>query len=135
LLLNPNRAQLGRVIDSAQKAADAKGLQLEILKAGTEPEVDAAFATAVQRHIGAVVVGDPLFDSQAKQVAALAARHAVPAIYILRKYVSDGGLISYGAIFTAANHLGGSYAGKILNGAKPADLPVQQSTISSGSSI
>jgi putative ABC transport system substrate-binding protein len=130
LLQNPNRvgAQVRRVIDSTQQAANAKGLQLEILKASTEAEIDAAFATAVQRQIGAVVVADPLFDSRAKQVAALAAHHAVPAIYLWRKYVSDGGLISYGAIFTAAYRQVGSYAGKILNGAKPADLPVQQST-------
>jgi putative tryptophan/tyrosine transport system substrate-binding protein len=128
LLVNPNRAQVGRVIDSTQQAVDAKGLQLEILKAGTEAEIDAAFATAVQRQIGAVVVSDPLFDSLAKQVAAAAARHAVPAIYIQRKYVADGGLISYGAIITAAYQQVGSYVGRILNGAKPADLPVQQST-------
>jgi ABC-type uncharacterized transport system substrate-binding protein len=128
VLVNPNRALVGRVVDTTQQAVNAKGLQLEILKAGTEAEIDAAFATAVQRQIGAVVVSDPLFDSQATQVAAAAARHAVPAIYISRKYVSDGGLISYGAIFTAANHEVGSYAGRILNGAKPADLPVQQST-------
>ena len=128
LLLNPNRAQVGRVIDSAQQAADAKGLRLEILKAATEDEIGTAFATAVQRHIGAVVVSDPLFDSRSGQVAALAAHHAVPAIYLWRKYVADGGLISYGPIFTAAYHLVGSYVGRILNGAKPADLPVQQST-------
>jgi putative tryptophan/tyrosine transport system substrate-binding protein len=128
LLLNPNRALVGRVIDTTQQAANAKGLQLEILKAGTEAEIDAQFATGVQRQIGAVVVSDPLFDSLAKQVAAAAARHAVPAVYIWRKYVADGGLISYGAIPTVAWHLVGSYVGRILNGAKPADLPVQQST-------
>jgi putative ABC transport system substrate-binding protein len=82
----------------------------------------------VQRQIGAVIVADPLFDSRAKQVAALAARHAIPAIYLWRKYVSDGGLISYGAIFTTQYHEVGVYAGRILNGTKPADLPVQQST-------
>ena len=128
VLVNPNRAQVGRVVDSTQQAVNAKGLQLEFLKAGTEAEIDAAFATAVQRKIGAVVVSDPLFDSLAKQVAAAAARHAVPAVYISRKYVSDGGLISYGAIFTASYRVVGSYVGKILNGAHPADLPVQQST-------
>jgi putative ABC transport system substrate-binding protein len=128
VLVNPNRAQVGRVVDATQQAVNAKGLQLEILKAGTEAEIAAAFATAVQRQIGAVVVSDPLFDSLAKQVAAAAARHAVPAIYISRKYVADGGLISYGAIFLAAYRVVGSYVGKILNGAKPADLPVQQST-------
>ena len=128
LLVNPNRAQVGRVVDSTQQAVNAKGLQLETLKAGTEAEIDAAFATAVQRQIGAVVVSDPLFDSLAKQVAAAAAHHAVPAIYIQRKYVADGGLISYGQIFLAAYHVVGTYVGKILNGVRPADLPVQQST-------
>jgi putative ABC transport system substrate-binding protein len=128
VLVNPNRAQVGRAVDSTQQAANAKGLQLEILKAGTEAEIDAAFATAVQRQIGAVIVSDPLFDSLAKQVAAAAARHAVPAVYIQRKYVSDGGLISYGSIFTASYRVVGSYVGKILNGANSADLPVQQST-------
>jgi putative ABC transport system substrate-binding protein len=128
LLLNPNNAQTGRIIGSTQQAANAKGFQLEILKAGTEPEVDAAFATAVDRHIGAAIVGDPLFDSRSKEVVTLAAQHGVPTIYIWRKYVADGGLISYGAIFTAAYHQVGSYAGKILKGEKPADLPVQQPT-------
>ncbi len=128
LLVNPNRAEVGRVVDSTQQAANAKGLQLEMLKAGTEAEIDTAFATAVQRHIGGVVVSDPLFDSLSQQVVALASRHGVPAIYISRKYVADGGLISYGAIFTTAYYQVGSYAGRILNGAKPADLPVQQST-------
>ena len=108
LLLNPNNAQTGRIIGSTQQAANAKGLQLEILKAGTEPEVDAAFATAVDRHIGAVIVGDPLFDSRSKEVVTPAAQHGVPAIYSWRKYVSDGGLISYGAISTAAFHAVGS---------------------------
>src|SRR6516225_7165328 len=113
LLVNPNRAQVWRVIDSTQQAGNAKGLQLEVLKAGTEAEIDAAFATAVQRHIGGVVVSDPLFDSLSQQVVALAARYALPAIYISRKYVSDGGLISYGSIFTTAWRVVGSYAGKI----------------------
>ena len=128
LLQNPNNAGAGGSAASAQQAARAKGLQLEILKAGTEAEIDAAFATAVQQNIGALIVGDPLFDSLSKQVVALAAHHHVPTIYIWRKYVSDGGLISYGAIFTEAYHHVGIYAGKILSAAKPADLPVQQST-------
>jgi putative ABC transport system substrate-binding protein len=128
VLVNPNRAQVGRVIDTTQQAVNAKGLQLEVLTASTEAEIDAAFATAVQRQIGAVVVSDPLFDSLSQQVVALASRHGVPAIYISRKYVSDGGLISYGSILLAAWRVVGSYVGKILNGAKPADLPVQQST-------
>jgi putative tryptophan/tyrosine transport system substrate-binding protein len=119
LLLNPNRAQVGRVIDSAQQAADAKGLRLEILKAGTEAEIGAAFATAVQRHIGAVVVSDPLFDSRSGQVAELAAHHAVPAIYLWRKYVADGGLISYGPIFLAAYHVVGTRQRRRLPARQP----------------
>jgi putative ABC transport system substrate-binding protein len=128
LLVTPNNAQVGVRIDAAQQAASAKGLQLEILQAGTEAEIEAAFVAAVQRHLGAVLVGDPLYDSQSERVVAAAARHAIPAIYIWRKYVSDGGLLSYGAIFAAAYHEVGIYAGRILKGAKPADLPVQRST-------
>jgi putative ABC transport system substrate-binding protein len=128
LLVTPNNAQVGVRIDAAQQAASAKGLQLEILQAGTEAEIEAAFVTAVQRHIGAVLVGDPLYDSQSGRVVAAAAHHAIPAIYIWRKYVSEGGLLSYGAIFAAAYHQVGIYSGRILKGAKPADLPVQRST-------
>ena len=128
LLQNPNNAGAGGIIASTQQAASAKGLHLEILTAGTEAEIDAAFASAAQQQIGAMIVGDPLFDSRSKQVAASAARYAVPTIYIWSKYVSDGGLISYGTIPGAAYHTVGVYAGMILNGAKPADLPFQQST-------
>jgi putative ABC transport system substrate-binding protein len=126
-LRNPNNASIEGAVASTQQAASAKGLHLEVLTAGTEAEIDAAFASAAQQEIGAMIVGDPLFDSRSKQVAA-AARYAVPTIYIWRKYVSDGGLISYGAIPGAAYHTVGVYAGMILNGAKPADLPFQQST-------
>jgi putative tryptophan/tyrosine transport system substrate-binding protein len=128
LLQNPNNAQVEDATDSAQQAAATKGLQLELLRAGTEAEIDAAFATAVERHVGAVVVGDPLFDSRRERIVALAAHYAIPCVYIRRDYVAAGGLISYGAIFTAAYHQVGIYAGKILNGARPADLPVHQST-------
>ena len=128
LLQNPNNARAGGIIASTQQAASAKGLHLEILTAGTEAEIDAAFASAAQQQIGAMIVGDPLFDSRSKQVAASAARYAVPTIYIWSKYVSDGGLISYGTIPGAAYRTVGVYAGMILNGAKPADLPFQQST-------
>jgi len=128
LLQNPNNLRPRAPIGSTQEAATAKGLQLEVLKAATESEIEAAFASLVQRHIGALIVADPLFDSRSEQIVSLAARHAIPAIYIWRKYVTDGGLISYGAIFTAAYRQVGNYAGKILKGAKPADLPFQQST-------
>jgi putative tryptophan/tyrosine transport system substrate-binding protein len=126
-LMNPNNSAIEPNIASARQAAGVKGLQLEIFKAGTESEIDAAFA-ALAQHVDTLIVGDPLFDSRSEQVVALAAHYRVPTIYIWRKYVTAGGLISYGAIFTAAYNQVGIYAGKILNGAKPADLPVQQAT-------
>jgi putative ABC transport system substrate-binding protein len=128
LLVNPINSRIESLIESARQAASAKDLQLEIAKAGTESEIDAAFAILARLHVGALLAGDPLFDSRREQIVALASRYALPGIYIRRDYVEAGGLISYGAIFTAAYHQIGIYAGKILNGAKPADLPVQQST-------
>ena len=115
-----------------QEAARAKGVQLPILKASTESEIDAAFATLVQLQAGALFVGgDPFFFSRREQLLGLASRHAVPAIYIWREFAAAGGLISYGpslSILTGMDHQAGIYAGRILKGAKPADLPVQQPT-------
>ena len=129
LLVNPNNPNTERTIRDMEEAARAKGVQLNILKAGTESEIDAAFAALVQLPAGAlVVVGDPLFINRREQLVALASRHAVPAIYAFREYAAAGGLISYGTSFTAAYRQLGIYAGKILKGAKPADLPVQQPT-------
>jgi len=105
------------------------GVQLPVLKAGTEQEIDAAFATLVQLHAEALVVrGDPFFFSRRAQIVALAARHVVPAIYFAREYTASGGLISYGPNLPASYRQAGVYAGKILKGAKPADLPVEQPT-------
>src|SRR5437764_4991329 len=129
LLVNPNNSVAERVIQEVQQAARAKGLQLHLLKASSEGEIETAFASLVQLHADALVVaGDPFLTSRREQFAALASRHAVPAIYAWREFVAAGGLISYGASLTAALRLVGAYAAKVLNGAKPADLPVQQST-------
>jgi putative tryptophan/tyrosine transport system substrate-binding protein len=126
-LMNPKNSAIEPNIASAREAAGVKGLRLEILKAGTESEIDDVFAT-LGRVDALVVGGDTLFISRREQIVSLAARYRVPAIYIWRDYVVAGGLISYGAIFTAAYRVAGAYAGKILKGSKPADLPVQQST-------
>jgi putative tryptophan/tyrosine transport system substrate-binding protein len=129
LLVNPNNASAEPQLRDVQEAARAKGVQLPILKAGTESELDAAFASLVQLHAGALVVGtDPLFISRREQLVALAARHAVPAIYEFRDFAADGGLISYGPSLTAGFRQVGIYAGRILAGTNPADLPVQQPT-------
>src|SRR5437763_8670254 len=132
LLVNPNNAgteRIKRIIRDTEEAARAKGVQLPILKAGTESEIDAAFASLVQLHAGALLVAaDPFLSSRREQLVALASRHAVPAIYAWREFVAAGGLISYGASLTAVFREIGIYAGKILKGAKPADLPVQQPT-------
>ena len=99
------------------------------MKAGTESEIDAAFATLVELHVGALLVlTDPFFSSRREQLVALAAHHAVPAIYPWPDFAKAGGLVSYGPSTTAAFREVGIYVGKILKGAKPADLPVQQPT-------
>jgi putative tryptophan/tyrosine transport system substrate-binding protein len=127
LLVNPNNAPAGRIIGAAQEAAHAKGVQLIILKAGTESEIEAAFDVLVQRQAGALLVGgDTFFYGQTDQLVALASRHAVPAIYSQREFAESGGLISYGTNVPAAFRQVGIYAWRILKGEKPADLPVQQ---------
>jgi len=129
LLVNPNNESADRIIRDVQEAARTKGLQLHVLKASSESKIDTAFASLVQLHAGALVVGaDPFLSSRREQLVALASRHAVPSIYAWREFAASGGLISYGASLTFAFRLFGTYAGKVLKGAKPADLPVQQST-------
>src|SRR5205085_8650782 len=129
LLVNPNQPTTERVIRDAEDAARAKGIQLHILKAGSESEIDAAFAALVQRRSGALLIGtDPFFDSRTDRLVLQAASHAVPTIYTFRDGPAAGGLISYGPSFEAAYTQMGAYVGKILNGAKPSDLPVEQPT-------
>jgi len=129
LLVNPNNSNTERTTRDMQEAARAKGVQLHILTAGTESEIDAAFATLVQLHAGALVVGgDPFFANRREQLATLATTRGVPAIYQSREFAEAGGLISYGLNFTAAFRQVGIYAGRILKGVKPDDLPVQQPT-------
>jgi putative tryptophan/tyrosine transport system substrate-binding protein len=126
VLLNPNAPSAERIV---QEAARAKGLQLAILKAGTEGEIDATFASLVELHVDAVlVVGDVFFANRHKQLVALASRHGVPTIYPWRFAAEAGGLMSYGISNPAVWRQAGIYAGRILKGEKPADLPVQQPT-------
>jgi ABC-type uncharacterized transport system substrate-binding protein len=128
LLVNPNNPNAEPITRNAQEAARARGVQLLILKAGSEAEIEAAFASLVQLQAAALVVaGDPFLNRNARLVA-LTSRHAVPAIYSLRELAASGGLISYGPSLTAQFRQAGTYAGRILKGANPADLPVQQPT-------
>jgi putative ABC transport system substrate-binding protein len=129
LLVNPTNPLTERLTKVAQEAARAKGVQISFLKAGTEREIDAAFTSLSQLKAGALVVGaDSFFAAQRDQLVALASSHAIPVIYPFREWVTAGGLVSYGPSLTDVYRQAGSYAGKILKGAKPADLPVQQPT-------
>jgi putative ABC transport system substrate-binding protein len=129
LLVNPNSPNAERAARDVQEAARTNGLELHVLKARSESEIDTAFAALVQVHAGALVVAaDPFLSSRREQLVALASRSAVPAIYSWREFAASGGLITYGPSLAVAFHLAGVYAGKILKGARPADLPVQQPT-------
>jgi putative ABC transport system substrate-binding protein len=127
LLVNPSNSNAERTIKDMQEVARVKGLQLDIMKAVVGREIDTAFATIVQLHAGALVVGDdPFFNVAGRdQLVALAARYRVPTIYPVRGFVTAGGLISYGANIASAFRQAGIYAGRILKGEKPANLPVQ----------
>jgi putative ABC transport system substrate-binding protein len=130
MLVNPSNPATERMTREAQDAARADGLQLVVLNAGSESEIDAAFTALVQRQAGALLVGtDPFLTGRNEQVATLAARHGIPAIYGWPEFITAGGLISYGPSRTALYRQIGVYAGKILKGAKPADLPVLQPAI------
>ena len=126
-LINPRNPTSESQTRDVQAAARAFGVELLILNAGSEREIDAAFTSSVQQRANAIIVGaDSFFVSRRDQLVGLAARHALPAIYFLSEFTETGGLISYGASITDAYRLTGGYAARILKGEKPADLPVQQ---------
>jgi putative ABC transport system substrate-binding protein len=130
VLANPtDPIRLETIVRDLKTAAAAIGLEFQVVNASTSGEIDAAFATlAAARPHGLFVGPDPFFYSRRGQLALQAARHAIPASYAIRDYAEAGGLMSYGTNLTDAYYQVGVYAGRILKGAKPADLPVQQST-------
>jgi putative ABC transport system substrate-binding protein len=129
VLANPNLPPAGSELRDVQEAAGSLGLRLHILRAGDEREIDNAFATMMRERADALLVAaDPFFTSRRDQIVKLAARYAIPAIYELREYAAAGGLMSYGTSLTDGYRQVGVYAGKILKGAKPGDLPVLQPT-------
>ena len=129
VLGNPGNANFQVDVPDIRAAVDALGHRLEVLAASTESELEVAFATMVQHRVSAVIVlPDPYFIGQREQLAELAARHMMPTIYPLKVFVDVGGLISYGSSYQDLYERSGNYVGKILKGAKPTDLPIQQST-------
>ena len=129
VLVNPNRPGVEGQLRDLQATAKALGQQLLVQKTGTEREIDVAFEALAQEKVDALLVAaDPFFNSWRPQIVALARRHAVPAIYQWSGFVTDGGLMSYGPSIADAYHQAGIYAGRILKGARPADLPVMQPT-------
>jgi putative ABC transport system substrate-binding protein len=129
VLLNPTNASFQTQLGGVQEAGRAVGQRLNILSASTERDIDAAFAAAIESRAGALLVGsDPFFDSRLDQIVALAARHAIPAMYEGREFAVAGGLASYGTSLVDAYRQVGVYTARVLKGEKPADLPVVQPT-------
>jgi putative tryptophan/tyrosine transport system substrate-binding protein len=129
-LVNPtDRARATAISENMQAAARTIGLQLQVLNASSDSDIDTAFGNLAQQQTGALVIGgDPFFNSRAEQLGTLSVRHAVPAIFQLRAFAAGGGLVSYGADLADSYRQMGIYAGRILHGEKPADMPVQQAT-------
>jgi putative tryptophan/tyrosine transport system substrate-binding protein len=128
-MLNPTFPDSATQLEDIKEAARTLGAQIHVVHASSEQEIDAAFANLSRQGIGALVSGvDPFFDTRRSQIVALAAHYAVPTIYGQRPYVVAGGLMSYAPSFTDAYRQAGVYAGRILKGEKPADLPVVQPT-------
>jgi putative tryptophan/tyrosine transport system substrate-binding protein len=129
VLLNPTFPDSATQLEDIQKAAGTIGVQIHVVNASNEHEIDAAFASLSQQGIAALVSGvDPFFDTRRDQIVAMAAHHAMPTIYGQRPYAVAGGLMSYAPSFTEAYRQAGVYAGRILKGEQPADLPVVQPT-------
>jgi ABC-type uncharacterized transport system substrate-binding protein len=128
LLINPRSPDASAQASALQAAAHAVGQQIVVVEAGSDGELDGAFAALVQRRAGALIVAaDIFFNSRRERIVALAARHAFPAIYELREFAVAGGLMSYGTNVLEAYYQNGVYVGRILKGAKASDLPVMQS--------
>jgi putative ABC transport system substrate-binding protein len=129
LLVNPNNANAEAVTRTVTAAASTLAVAIEAIQASNRSEIDAAFATLVRNKADALLVGaDPFFFSRRLQLATLATRHAIPAVYAVREFAEVGGLITYGTSATEVYRQLGIYAGRILKGAKPAELPVIQTT-------
>jgi putative ABC transport system substrate-binding protein len=129
LLVNPGSPIAEAYVRAGQDAARASGLRLHVLKAATAKELDAAFAAFVEARLeGLIVAADPFFEIQRRQLIQLAQRHRAPAFYFAREFVAHGGLASYGTNFNEAVRIAGVYAGRILKGAKPSELPVVEAT-------
>ena len=129
-LINPKNSNSGRNQTALQEAAQAKGVQIHISEASNDSELERAFADLASLQAGALIVGaDPFFNARRNQIVALAARYSLPTIYEWREFVDVGGLISYGPSLTGVYRQIGTYVGRVLNGEKPADLPVVQPTL------
>jgi putative ABC transport system substrate-binding protein len=128
-LSNPTFPTAETQLNDVQEGARSLGVKIEIFRASTEAEIESAFNAIPQQRLGALVVAaDPFYDTRRVQLVVLMARHSLPAMYHLREYAAAGGLMSYGIDLADVYRQMGSYAGKILRGAKPADLPVVQPT-------
>jgi ABC-type uncharacterized transport system substrate-binding protein len=127
LLVNPTSPVAEPQTRDAQAAADALGLKLSVLSAVTENDFDQVFATLIQQQADALFISaDPFLSSRREHLVGLAARHAIPTLYEIREFVEAGGLMSYGTVLREGYYKGGIYAGRILRGVNPADLPVEQ---------
>jgi putative ABC transport system substrate-binding protein len=128
-LVNPTGPAVSTLMQDLNAAAGALGLRVHIVQASSESDFEPAFEELLRLRVGALLISaDPFFNGRSEQLAALTVRHRIPAIYQFREFAAAGGLMSYSGSITDAYRQAGVYAGRILNGEKPADLPVQQST-------